>query len=116
MVLVATPLMPLMLTWAPRVPSRNSRFTNSGSSSRVSPAGSGLRMPSKKRAWSRSAPAALRTGSPGRGGTKVSGSNRVACTWAASDTSAGSTPSAMRKTSLSKRAPSWRARTWDTTP
>ena len=31
-------------------------------------------------------------------------------------TSAGSTPSAMRNTSESKRAPSWRARTWVTTP
>ena len=37
-------------------------------------------------------------------------------TWAASLTSAGRTPSATRNTSLSKRAPSWRARTCDTTP
>ena len=44
------------------------------------------------RASSRSAPVALRTASPGSGGTKTSGSNRVASTWAASLTSAGSTP------------------------
>src|SRR5579883_3592680 len=37
-------------------------------------------------------------------------------TSATSTTSAGSTPSWMRKTSESKRAPSWRARTWLTTP
>ena len=43
---------------------------------------------------------------------------RSGSTWtsAASDTSAGSIPSAMRNTSLSKRAPSWRARTWPTMP
>ena len=63
-------------------------------------------MPSKDRARSRSAPVALATGAPGSGGTKTSGSKRVACTWAASATSAGSWPSAMRNTSESKRAPS----------
>ena len=53
---------------------------------------------------------------PGSGGTNISGSTRVVITSAASTASAGSTPSAMRNTSESKRAPSWRARTWVTTP
>ena len=53
---------------------------------------------------------------PGRGGTYTSGSTRVVVTSAASTASAGSTPSVMRNTSESKRAPSWRARTWVTTP
>jgi len=73
-------------------------------------------MPSKNRAWSRSAPDARRTTWPGSGGTNTSGSKRVAWTWAASLTSAGRTPSSISHTSLSKRAPSWRARTWPTTP
>ena len=115
-VLVATPLMPLMLTWAPRVPSRNSRLRKNFSSSRERPAGSFFFMVSKKRASLRSSPVALRTSSPGRGGTKISGSKRVAETMAASLTSAGRTPSSIRKTSESNRAPSWRARTWETTP
>ena len=60
---------------------------------------------------------ALRTSSPGSGGTNTSGSNRVASTWAASLTSAGQhARRPTRNTSLSNRAPSWRARTWDTTP
>ena len=73
-------------------------------------------MPSKNSASSRSTPAARRTAVPGSGGTNTSGSNRVAITWAASLTSAGSRPCSIRKTSLSNRAPSWRARTWATTP
>ena len=105
-----------MLTCAPRVPSRKSRLRNTGSPSRDRPAGSRLTIWSKKSAWSRASPVARSTGVPGSGGTNTSGSKRVGWICAASLTSAGRTPSAMRKTSLSKRAPSWRARTLPTMP
>ena len=105
-----------MLTWAPREPSRNSRFANIGSPSLVNPAGSRFSIPSKKSARSRAAPAARRTSSPGSGGTKISGSNRVATTCAAWLTSAGRIPSSIRNTSESNRAPSCRARTCVTSP
>ena len=115
-VLVAMPLIPLMFTWAPRVPSRNSRLTYSGDPSRPSPAGSFAAIWSKYSASSRSVPTARCTSLPGRGETKTSGSTRVVVTWAASTTVAGSTPSWMRNTSESKDAPSWRARAAVTTP
>ena len=103
-----------MLTWAPRVPSRKSRLRYSGSSSRDRPAGSRRSIPSKNSASvALGADRPAHRGRPGSGGTNTSGSNRVAWTCAASLTSAGRTPSAMRNTSLSKRAPSWRARTCD---
>ena len=93
-----------------------STFAYSGSPSRPSPIGILRSIASNSNAWSRSSPTARRTAAPGRGGTKVSGSSRVVLTSAASTVSAGSTPSATRKTSESNRAPSWRARTWVTTP
>ena len=71
---------------------------------------------SKYSAWSRSLPSARRTTLPGSGGTNTSGSARVVITWAVSATWAGRRPSSMRNTSESNRAPSWRARTWVTTP
>ena len=49
-----------MLTWAPRVPSRKSRFAKTGSPSRERPMGSRRSILSKKRAWSRSTPVARR--------------------------------------------------------
>ena len=81
-----------MLTWAPRVPSRKSRFAKTGSPSRERPMGSRRSILSKKRAWSRSTPAARATSWPGRGGTKTSGSTRVTRTWAACATDAGKHP------------------------
>src|SRR4051794_38529777 len=105
-----------MFTCAPLVPSRKSTSRNTGSPSRDRPAGSLRATSSNPRARSRSTPAARHTWSPGLGGTSSSGSKRVACTCAASLTSAGSTPSATRNTSLSNRTPSWRARTCETTP
>ncbi len=45
-----------MLTWAPRVPSRKSRFAKTGSPSRESPIGTLRSMPSKKSASSRRRP------------------------------------------------------------
>src|ERR1043165_205068 len=62
-----------MLTWAPRVPSRNSRLANSAWPSRPSPIGSRTAIWSKYSAWSRSLPSARRTTLPGSGGTKTSG-------------------------------------------
>ena len=73
-------------------------------------------MLSKLSAAARSTPVARRASLPGSGGTNTSGSTLVSCTIAASAVSAGRTPSATRKTSQSKRGPSWRARTWATTP
>ena len=106
-----------MLTCAPRVPSTKSRLAYSGSPSRPRPIGQ-LASPSGRRTGPGRArlPTARRTSAPGRGGTNTSGSTRVVVTSAASTGSAGSSPSLMRNTSESKRAPSWRARTWVTTP
>ena len=109
--MVATPEMPLMLMWAPLVPSTKSRSSHTGSLSLESPAARRLSTSSKSSAASRSFPDALRTSAPGSGGTNVSGTTRVSWIMAASVTSAGKIPSAMRKTSLSKRAPSCRALT-----
>jgi hypothetical protein len=50
------------------------------------------------------------------GGTKISGSNRVATTWAATAVSTGRIPRSTRNTSESNEAPSWRARTSWTIP
>ncbi len=63
-------------------------------------------------------PVARRTTSdPGVGGTKTSGSKRVVEHLARPRPSRpGARPSAIRNTSESKRAPSWRARTCVTTP
>ena len=74
-------------------------------------------MRSKNSAWSRRAPVRpVDLARPGRGGTYTSGSTRVVVTSAASTASAGSSPSVIRNTSESKRAPSCRARTCVTTP
>jgi hypothetical protein len=105
-----------MLTWAPRVPSMNSKLANRGRESRPIPITSRWSIWSKYRALSRAAPTAISTSDPGIGGTYNSGSTRVIMTSATSTTSAGRTPSSMRKTSESNRAPSWRARTCVTTP
>ena len=105
-----------MLMWAPREPSTKSKLTKNGSPSREAPQGRRRVIWAKRSASSLAAPTARRTGSPGRGGTNSSGSNLVVWTLAASLTSAGRTPSSMRKTSLSNLAPSCRARTWLTTP
>ena len=114
---MATPEMPEMLTWAPRVPSRKSRFAKTGSPSRERPMGTRRSIASKNRAWSRSQPrrprhrlsraaaarrSRARRASPGRGRPATPG--------------AGSTPFSIRNTSESNLAPSWRARTRSTTP
>src|SRR5690606_32777285 len=123
-VLVATPEMPLMLTWAPRLPSRNSRLPYTGRPSRDRPAGHRASfILSKYSASSRSATSARRTAWPGRGGTStsVSGSDgrmptRVTETCAIVETDTGSVPSASRNTSEWKLAPSYADSMASTTP
>ena len=113
---MATPETPLIEAWAPRVPSRNSRFAKTGSPVRVMPMGTFLSIRSMYRAFWKSSPWTTDTGVPGSGGMNTSGSMRVVWTWAAYEISTGRTPSAARNASLSNSAPSYRLRTWSTIP
>src|SRR5215472_7004708 len=117
MVLVAIPDTPEIDTWAPRVPSTNSKLMYTGCPSRPNPTGT-LFSPisSKYSAASRCFPVDRVTGAPGSGGTYTSGSTLVTVTCATSATSAGSAPCWIRNTSDANRAPSCTASTFATTP
>jgi len=80
-VFVAIPDTPEIDTCAPRLPSTNSKLTNTGCPSRPNPTGTfEAPISSKYGAESRCAPAARKTGAPGSGGTYTSGSTRVTAT------------------------------------
>ena len=101
-VFVATPEMPLIDMWPPLRPSKKSRSTWTGSSSRPMPTASGRPISSTYSAFARSSPVARSTVSPGSGETHTSGSTRVTCTCAVRTFAAGMMPSsAMRCVSLS---------------
>jgi hypothetical protein len=116
-VFVAIPDTPEIDTCAPRVPSRNSKFTYTGCPSRPNPTGTfDAPISSKYSADSRCAPTARLTAVPGNGGTYNSGSTRVTVTSATSHTSAGNAPCSIKNTSEANRAPSCTASTLVTTP
>jgi hypothetical protein len=69
LVLVATPEMPEIETWAPRWPSRKSALRKAGCPSRPMPIGIGRSIRSKCSAAARASPRARRTTAPGAGGT-----------------------------------------------